>query len=39
MYGIIVALWGTIYLEFWKRKQRTLALEWGMIKCACAGVV
>eukprot|EP00743_Colponemidia_sp_Colp-15_P001983 GILK01002156.1.p1 GENE.GILK01002156.1~~GILK01002156.1.p1 ORF type:complete len:714 (-),score=75.35 GILK01002156.1:101-2242(-) len=27
---IIIALWGTLFLEFWKRHQSELAIRWGM---------
>jgi hypothetical protein len=26
-----MALWATLYLESWKRKEKRTALEWGMI--------
>jgi len=29
-YGLFMALWGVVMLEYWKRKQKTIALEWGM---------
>mmetsp|Transcript_31572 Transcript_31572/g.41722 ORF Transcript_31572/g.41722 Transcript_31572/m.41722 type:complete len:714 (-) Transcript_31572:684-2825(-) len=29
-FGIFISLWGILMLEFWKRKEATLALEWGM---------
>lgn len=25
-----MAVWCTLYLEFWKRKTASLALEWGV---------
>jgi len=31
MFSFFVALWGIFMLEFWKRKQAILALEWGMV--------
>jgi anoctamin-10/anoctamin-7 len=29
-YGIFVALWATLFLEFWKRKEARHRVEWGM---------
>jgi len=29
-FSLIVAVWGILMLELWKRKQAHLALEWGM---------
>jgi hypothetical protein len=29
-YGIAIALWATLFLEFWKRREATLRVEWGM---------
>jgi len=28
--GIVVAVWATLFLEFWKRRESTLRAEWGM---------
>lgn len=30
-YGIFIALWSTLFLEFWKRKERTNAMMWGTV--------
>lgn len=30
LYGIAVALWSTLFMEFWKREQNKLAQKWGM---------
>jgi hypothetical protein len=29
IYGILVALWITLFLEFWKREQSFRAMQWG----------
>jgi len=29
--GVIVAVWGVVMLEVWKRRQAYIALEWGML--------
>jgi len=29
-FGVIMMLWGTFYLEYWKRRNATLAQQWGM---------
>ncbi|KDO33292.1 hypothetical protein SPRG_02101 [Saprolegnia parasitica CBS 223.65] len=29
-FGIFMALWGTLYLESWKRRNAVVRLEWGM---------
>lgn len=31
-YAILVALWATIFLEFWKRKEAEFRIRWGMTK-------
>ena len=28
-YGLFCALWGQVFLEFWKRKEATTAMTWG----------
>jgi hypothetical protein len=30
IYGILMMLWSIIYLEVWKRKERNLAVKWGV---------
>ena len=30
-FTVFMALWATLYLESWKRKEKRTALEWGMI--------
>jgi len=30
-YAISVSLWGIVYLELWKRREKYTALSWGMI--------
>ncbi|CAO3671003.1 unnamed protein product [Umbelopsis vinacea] len=30
IYGILMMLWSVIYLEVWKRKERNLAVKWGV---------
>jgi hypothetical protein len=30
-YTVFMSLWATLYLESWKRKEKTTALDWGMI--------
>ncbi|XP_064610213.1 anoctamin-4-like isoform X2 [Liolophura sinensis] len=29
-FALVVCLWGTIFLEFWKRKNATLSYEWDV---------
>ena len=29
-FSFLIALWGVLMLEFWKRKEQYTALEWGM---------
>jgi anoctamin-10/anoctamin-7 len=29
-FGLFMCLWSTFFLEFWKRRNATLAMEWGM---------
>mmetsp|Transcript_9261 Transcript_9261/g.10559 ORF Transcript_9261/g.10559 Transcript_9261/m.10559 type:complete len:1032 (+) Transcript_9261:154-3249(+) len=29
-YALFISLWGTFFLEFWKRNQARLALKWGV---------
>lgn len=31
-FGMFVAVWGTLFIEFWKRREATLAMEWGTAK-------
>eukprot|EP00475_Leptophrys_vorax_P029661 TRINITY_DN4377_c0_g1_i2.p1 TRINITY_DN4377_c0_g1~~TRINITY_DN4377_c0_g1_i2.p1 ORF type:complete len:464 (+),score=121.81 TRINITY_DN4377_c0_g1_i2:36-1394(+) len=30
VYGIIVAIWSTLLMEFWKRREARHRMEWGM---------
>ena len=30
MFSAVIAVWGTLFLEFWKRKEATLTTQWGM---------
>lgn len=30
-FGLFMGFWSTFYLEYWKRRNASLALEWGMI--------
>jgi hypothetical protein len=30
LFAVVMALWGTLFLEFWKRKQNELAYEWDL---------
>eukprot|EP00824_Muranothrix_gubernata_P011795 TRINITY_DN2533_c1_g1_i1.p1 TRINITY_DN2533_c1_g1~~TRINITY_DN2533_c1_g1_i1.p1 ORF type:complete len:713 (-),score=171.93 TRINITY_DN2533_c1_g1_i1:46-1872(-) len=30
VFALFMALWATFFLEFWKRRQATLSLRWGM---------
>lgn len=30
-YAYFIALWGVVMLEYWKRKEKTKAMEWGTI--------
>ena len=29
-YGLLIALWSTAILDYWRRKQNIYAMEWGM---------
>jgi anoctamin-10/anoctamin-7 len=29
-YGIVMCVWSTLYIESWKRRNSTVAMEWGM---------
>jgi anoctamin-10/anoctamin-7 len=29
-FGVFLAVWSTLVLEFWKRKEKTLVMMWGM---------
>ncbi|OQS02860.1 hypothetical protein THRCLA_04808 [Thraustotheca clavata] len=29
-FGVFMAMWGTFYLEYWKRRNAVVRLEWGM---------
>jgi len=29
-FGLFMCLWSTFFLEFWKRKESMVAMEWGM---------
>lgn len=31
IYGATIILWGTLFLEFWKRQQAELAFMWGVL--------
>lgn len=31
IYGVFVCLWGTFFLEFWKRHSNVLAFEWNVL--------
>ena len=28
---VFIGVWGTLFLEFWKRKQKMTAMQWGMV--------
>lgn len=30
-FSAFIAIWSTLFLEFWKRKQKRQAMQWGMI--------
>jgi hypothetical protein len=30
-YSLGLAIWAIFMLEYWKRREKTLALEWGMV--------
>lgn len=30
IFSAVIAVWGTLFLEFWKRKEATLTTNWGM---------
>lgn len=30
VFAVFMALWSTFFLEYWKRKEKTYAMKWGM---------
>ena len=30
-FSFLVAVWGIVMLEFWKRREKMTAMRWGMI--------
>jgi hypothetical protein len=30
-YSFFISLWAVVMLEFWKRKEKRIALQWGTI--------
>lgn len=32
IYSIFLAIWSTLFLEYWKRRNSTLAFEWGVLE-------
>jgi len=30
-YGLMITIWCTLFCEFWKRNEATLAMEWGTV--------
>jgi len=34
LYSIGMAIWSTVYLEFWKRKNSILAFDWSVDRLA-----
>lgn len=32
IYSIFMTVWATVYLEFWKRREASLAIIWGQLK-------
>ena len=33
VFSFFIALWAICMLEFWKRKEKTVAIEWGTVGC------
>jgi len=33
IFSFFIALWAICMLEFWKRKEKTVAIEWGTVGC------
>ena len=33
VYSLFIALWSTLFLEFWRRRNVELAHRWGVMKC------
>ena len=33
VFSFFIALWAVFMLEFWKRKEKTVAIEWGTVGC------
>jgi hypothetical protein len=33
IFSFFIALWAVFMLEFWKRKEKTVAIEWGTVGC------
>jgi hypothetical protein len=32
-FATFVAIWSTLFLEYWKRKEKTAAMKWGTVGC------
>lgn len=30
-FATFIAIWSTFFLEYWKRKEKTTAMKWGMV--------
>jgi hypothetical protein len=30
-FAVFIAIWSAYYLEYWKRKEKDVALKWGMV--------
>jgi len=30
-FSVYVSIWGTLFLEYWKRKEKLHAMKWGMV--------
>jgi hypothetical protein len=30
-FAIFITIWATLFLEYWKRREKNLAVRWGMV--------
>lgn len=30
-FATFIALWATLFMEYWKRKEKTAAMKWGTV--------
>jgi len=30
-FAVFITVWATFFVEFWKRKEKDVAMKWGMV--------